>query len=61
MQRISSDWSTGQYARNDPKGFYHGVAARLGKEEVVLVGPPVYLVPMPKDKEPRQQKQLSLF
>ena len=58
---IRSGWSSGEHGRNDPNGFYHGVKARAGKVEMVLVGPPVYLVPMPKEKEPRQQKQLSLF
>jgi hypothetical protein len=58
---IGSGWSSGEYGRNDPNGFYHGVKARVGKAEMVLVGPPIYLVPMPKDKEPRQRRQLSLF
>jgi len=61
LQRIGSNWTAGEYGRSDPNGFYHGATARVGREEMVLVGPPVYLVPMPKEAEHRQQKQLSLF
>lgn len=42
----------GEVARNDPKGFYHGVAVRHGGKTYVLDGPPIALTP--GDPVPRQ-------
>lgn len=33
------DQYPGDYARNDPNGFYHGMTAKHGGEKYVLVGP----------------------
>lgn len=44
----------GDAARNDPRGFYHGVIVSHGKREFVLTGPPVLF-----SKGPREQ--LDLF
>ena len=49
----------GEFARNDPNGFYHGMKAKWGKQAVVIQGPPVYLIA--GDKSPKQPKQKSLF
>ncbi|MCA9283161.1 MAG: hypothetical protein H6812_04590 [Phycisphaeraceae bacterium] len=41
-------------ARNDPLGFYHGMAVRCGKATLILCGPPVLLTPS-------STEQLGLF
>lgn len=34
-------------ARNDPRGFYHGMTVKQGRKTFVLVGPPVVFVAEP--------------
>lgn len=36
---------TGEAARRDPNGFYHGMLVRHGGRDMVLIGPPVVFVP----------------
>lgn len=53
-------------ARNDPKGFYHGMQVTCGREAFVLSGPPVVFVAeqsavRPNDTLPATPQQLSLF
>lgn len=54
-------------ARNDPNGFYHGVAVKLGRETFVLSGPPLRFVPEARTVRPGEEPngpdplQLSLF
>jgi hypothetical protein len=53
-------------ARNDPKGFYHGMQVTCGSEAFVLSGPPVVFVAeqsavRPNDTPPGKPQQLSLF
>jgi hypothetical protein len=36
---------TAEAARNDPNGFYHGVAVKYGRESFLLCGPPVRFLP----------------
>lgn len=50
-------------ARNDPYGFYHGVAVRHGSEAFIMSGPPLRFVednapsrPKPNTPEPTQLK-----
>lgn len=56
-----------EVARNDPNGFYHGVAVRLGRETFVLCGPPLRFVPEEvamrpgADARSEGSLQLSLF
>jgi hypothetical protein len=38
------DRYAGDYARNDPNGFYHGMTVTSGGSKCVLVGPPLELV-----------------
>ena len=45
-------------ARNDPNGFYHGMAVKKGGDTLILSGPPVIFVP---GVEPAQPTQLTLF
>tara|TARA_R110000744_G_scaffold355384_1_gene461909 strand:+ start:13474 stop:13773 length:300 start_codon:yes stop_codon:yes gene_type:complete len=35
----------GEAARQDPNGFYDGMTVNRGKQELVLCGPPVKLIP----------------
>jgi hypothetical protein len=51
-------------ARNDPRGFYHGITVKHGKEQFVLTGPPIVFVPEPVRPEGAARtdpEQLSLF
>lgn len=50
---------TGEYARRDPNGFYHGMTAKLAGKAVVVKGPPVLLVAA--DTVRTNLKQLKLF
>jgi hypothetical protein len=45
-------------ARNDPSGFYHGVAVKYGRDMFVLSGPPLRVVPEEVATAPLQ---LDLF
>ncbi len=44
----------GDSSRADPRGFYHGMRVRRGREDFVLAGPPVTF-------DPGQSEQMSLF
>jgi hypothetical protein len=52
-------------ARNDPNGFYHGMAIRLGTESFVLCGPPIRFTadatPARPGSETGEPLQLTLF
>lgn len=53
-------------ARNDPKGFYHGMVVKQGQEVFVLSGPPVVFVAeegpvRPEAAASTDGEQLSLF
>lgn len=48
----------GDTARNDPMGFYHGMAVKHGREMLVLVGPEALFAP---DAGAVTASQLSLF
>jgi hypothetical protein len=62
--------STGELAeaaRNDPNGFYHGVAVKYGREPFLLCGPPLTFIPEEVAARPGAEPetpgplQLSLF
>jgi hypothetical protein len=63
----TSTGEAAETARNDPNGFYHGVAVKLGRETFVLCGPPLRFVPeevaMRPGADPKSETplQLSLF
>ena len=59
--RGDEDKCGGEYARNDPNGFYHGMTGKMGKSPVVLQGPPVYLLPEARKPKEAKPKQTSLF
>lgn len=44
-QTGEDDW---ERARNDPRGFYHGLLVWQGKKQYVLEGPPILLVEGPE-------------
>jgi hypothetical protein len=49
-------------ARNDPFGFYHGMAVKHGSEAFVLSGPPVrFIGPSRPEPESPEPMQLTLF
>jgi hypothetical protein len=52
-------------ARNDPYGFYHGMAVKHGSEAFVLSGPPLQFTPEDAPSRPKPETpepiQLSLF
>jgi len=53
-------------ARNDPKGFYHGMTVKQGREMFVLSGPPIVFVAQTSPGRPdrmagTEAEQLSLF
>jgi hypothetical protein len=49
-------------ARNDPYGFYHGMAVKHGSEAFVLSGPPLrFIGPSRPEPEPPEPMQLTLF
>jgi hypothetical protein len=48
----------GEFARNDPSGFYHGMKVQAGGQAMVLCGPPALFVP---DEAQRAARQLDLF
>jgi hypothetical protein len=53
---------TAEAARNDPFGFYHGMAVKHGSEAFVLLGPPVgFIGPSRPEPEPPEPMQLTLF
>ncbi len=58
---------TAEAARNDPNGFYHGVAVKHGREVFVLCGPPLRFVPEEAAVRPEglgalgPPQQLNLF
>ena len=49
-----------EMARNDPEGFYHGVAVKHGRETFVLCGPPLRFVADEVARAP-EPLQLDLF
>lgn len=62
-EKVSID--NGDMARNDPNGFYHGMAVKHGKDAFVMVGPPAIFVadqsPVRPEAKPAEAAQLSLF
>lgn len=55
-RKVSID--DGDFARNDPQGFYHGMTVKHGGETMVLTGPPAIFV---ADEAQRAAEQLGLF
>jgi hypothetical protein len=56
--RRKSAIEDGDYARNDPQGFYHGMTVKYAGESMVLTGPPAVFV---ADETQRAAEQLVLF
>jgi len=49
-------------ARNDPFGFYHGMAVKHGSEAFVMSGPPLrFIGPSRPEPDPAEPMQLTLF
>lgn len=63
----TGDLAAAESARNDPNGFYHGVAVKYGRDAFVLCGPPLRFVPEEVAARPGPSPnspsplQLSLF
>lgn len=55
-QKVHPD--SGRTARNDPLGFYHGMAVKRGGKRYVLSGPPLTLV---RGEQAAEQTQGLLF
>jgi hypothetical protein len=55
-EKLSID--NGDCARNDPQGFYHGMAVQAGGQAMVMCGPPALFV---ADEAQRPAQQLDLF
>lgn len=56
--RAKTALQQGEYARNDPHGFYHGMTVRHGAQTMVLCGPPALFVP---DEAQKAALQMDLF
>jgi hypothetical protein len=50
----------GDFARNDPNGFYHSMIVKCGKQTYVLTGPPLTFVAADAPNRP-DHSQLELF
>jgi hypothetical protein len=55
-RKVSID--SGEFARNDPRGFYHGMTVKSAGENMVLTGPPTSFI---ADETQHDAEQLDLF
>lgn len=55
-RKVSID--QGDFARNDPQGFYHGMTVNVAGQSMVLTGPPACFIP---EESQRAAEQLGLF
>jgi hypothetical protein len=62
-KKVSID--AGDFARNDPNGFYHGMTVKQGGRTFVLTGPPAVFMPEAQPERPAAtmdvREQLKLF
>ncbi len=63
----TSTVAAAEAARNDPNGFYHGVAVKFAREAFILCGPPLRFIPANAPSRPGaaperpEPEQLALF